>query len=77
MNIAFGSAIHPRFGPIRTLFAIKDIIKGEELFVDYGYSPDSVLPIWFEHAYILEYGKPFPGDTSTSYDEENNVDIYQ
>ena len=75
MNAAFGSAIHPRFGPIRTLFAIKDIIKGEELFVDYAYGKQYALPIWFRQAYKEEYGKPFPGEFY--YNETNKVDIYQ
>ena len=70
-NIEFGSAIHPRYGPIRTVFANKDIKKGEQLLVDYEYGPDTAIPRWFEQAYIEEFGKPWPG--KYFYNEADNV----
>ena len=37
LNTKFGRAYHPRFGNTRAIVAIKDIQRGEELLVDYGY----------------------------------------
>ena len=74
-NVQFGSAIHPRYGPIRTVFATKDIKKGEEILADYGYGKDSVIPRWFEKAYKEELGKPWPGNSF--YNEMNNADKHQ
>ena len=74
-NVKFSSAIHPRYGPIRTVVATKDIKKGEEILVDYGYGKDSAIPRWFEQAYIEESGKPWPG--KAFYNETNNVDRYK
>ena len=73
-NTEFGSVIHPRFGPIRSAFATKDIERGEELFIDYGYGIQSAIPRWFEKAYVEETGEPWPGNVF--YDETNDIDIY-
>ena len=51
-NTEFGSVIHPRFGPIRSAFATKDIKRGEQLLIDYGYGIQSAIPRWFEKAYV-------------------------
>ena len=57
-NTAYRKAFHPRFGNIRSVFATKDIIKGEELLVDYGYSPNSGnTPPWISELYLKEMGK--------------------
>ena len=74
-NTEFGSAIHPRFGPIRTVFAIKDIKKGSQIFCNYEYEQDSAIPHWFGKVYKAEYGKPWPGEYY--YDETDDVNIYQ
>ena len=60
-NTVFGNAIHPRFGSILTVFATKDIKKGEEILVDYRYGYDSVVDLWYAKLYEDEMGKPFPG----------------
>ena len=36
-NAEFGSVEHPRFGLIPCVKTIKNIKKGEEIFLDYGY----------------------------------------
>ena len=38
INAAFGNIEHPRFGAIVTVWAIKDIKAGEEIFLNYGYN---------------------------------------
>ena len=68
-NTDFGSAIHPRYGPIRTIVSSKDIKKGEELLCDYQYGTDSAIPNWYGIAYREEVGKPWPGEYF--YDESN------
>jgi SET domain-containing protein len=32
---------HPRFGHCRCVRSLKPIAKGEEIFLDYGYDPES------------------------------------
>ena len=71
----FGDAIHPRYGPIRTIVATKNIQRGDEIFIDYAYSQDSAIPYWYGHAYKEEYGEPWPG--LHYYNETNDVDLYQ
>ena len=45
----------PRFGDIRTVEATRDIKRGEELFVDYGYSIDSAFqPRWWRRLMDFE-----------------------
>lgn len=43
---------HPRFGLIIGLIALKDIQKGQEIYVDYGYEllKKGDQPPWFEEA---------------------------
>ena len=51
-------AYHPRYGSIRSIVAIRNIIKGEEILVDYllGSRGDKV-PEWYSDLYELEVGK--------------------
>lgn len=42
-NVKFCNLDHPRFGYIACLYSIKEILEGEELFVDYGYVYGSYL----------------------------------
>ena len=60
-NMEFGSAIHPRFGPIRTVVAKRMIKRGEEILCDYEYPKDSSIPKWYAHVYEQEMGVPWPG----------------
>ena len=66
-NTDFGSAIHPRYGPIRTIVSNRRIRKGEQLLCDYQYPEDSAIPRWYEKVYVAEMGKPWPG--KDFYDE--------
>ena len=56
-NTAFGQAFHPRFGNIRALYAVKDIFKGEEVLVDYGYRLSTNVPDWYSDLYAKETRK--------------------
>eukprot|EP00808_Paulinella_micropora_P006235 g73020.t1 len=38
-NAKFDLCFHPRFGDLKCVRAIKTILPGEEIFVDYGYKP--------------------------------------
>ena len=40
----------PRFGLVRVFFAARDITKGEELFINYGYSAENG-PKWYRELY--------------------------
>lgn len=40
-NAEIGDIDHPRFGPIKMVYATKSISKGEEIFFNYGYNPTS------------------------------------
>ena len=56
MNTKFGRAYHPRFGNTRAIIATKDIARGEELLVDYGYELGSYVPSWYAALYKEEMG---------------------
>ena len=71
-NANFGFAIHPRYGPIMTVYAVRDIKRDEEIYVDYDYTEvdnfngeeekDGFVPRWYALAYEKEYvGKRWPG----------------
>ena len=57
-NSKYGMAYHPRYGSIRSIVAIRNIKKGEEILVDYllGSRGDNV-PEWYSNLYELEEGK--------------------
>ena len=55
-NVAFGQAFHPRFGNIRTIYAIKDIPRHEEILVNYGYQIGTNVPEWYADLYEKETG---------------------
>eukprot|EP00299_Pterocystis_sp_00344_P018678 c9319_g2_i2.p1 GENE.c9319_g2_i2~~c9319_g2_i2.p1 ORF type:complete len:264 (-),score=65.77 c9319_g2_i2:3-794(-) len=45
-NSMYDLLCHPRFGDIKCVRATVDIKKGEEIFVDYGYTDEK--PLWYE-----------------------------
>ena len=53
----FGHAFHPRFGNIRSIVAISNITKGEEILIDYGYTQGVIVPNWYSALYLKEMGK--------------------
>jgi hypothetical protein len=57
----FDHATHPRFGWIRSLVAIEDIYKDEEIFINYHYAvrADIRVPSWYKALYEVEVG-PWP-----------------
>ena len=61
-NAKFDHATHPRFGPIRTIVAIKKIQKGEEILCDYGYSENFAVPLWYAATYEKEMKRKWPGE---------------
>ena len=61
-NAKFDYATHPRFGPIRTIVAIRKIQKGEEILVDYGYSENFAVPLWYTDTYEKEMKRKWPGE---------------
>jgi hypothetical protein len=68
---AYKFASHPRFGWIRSVIAIEDIYKGEEIFINYHYpvKADRRVPSWYKALYEegvgpwpkLEKGQKDPG----------------
>ena len=42
-NARYGNFSSPRFGPICCVYAKRDIDKGEEIFVNYGYGVNKVV----------------------------------
>ena len=56
LNTKFGRGYHPRFGNTRAIVATKDIQRGEELLVDYGYELGSYVPSWYSALYKEETG---------------------
>ena len=44
-NAEYRAVFHPRFGLIKSVWAIEPIAKGTEILVDYGYTDDR--PPWF------------------------------
>ena len=67
-----GNAIHPRFGPIRTVVATKDIKKGSQILCHYQYTEENVVPKWYVEVYKQEYGRPWPGK---NYIDETDDDM--
>ena len=63
----FGKAFHPRFGDIKSVFAEKDIKKGEEILVHYGYQPGGLVPKWVSDLWLEEAGKEwYPNEREKS-----------
>ena len=58
---AYNWATHPRYGWIRTVTAIDDIYKGDEIFINYHYpvSAEGRVPQWYRELYEIEVG-PWP-----------------
>uniref|UniRef100_A0A0K2TBW1 SET domain-containing protein n=2 Tax=Lepeophtheirus salmonis TaxID=72036 RepID=A0A0K2TBW1_LEPSM len=56
-NCEFGGILDtPRFGLIRSFPTIRDIKKGEELFISYGYREDGAPP-WYKSLYEEKFKK--------------------
>ena len=60
-NSGYRKVFHPRFGNISSVVAIADIIKGEEILVDYGYKVRCIAPTWVSELYLKETGKQWYG----------------
>ena len=52
----FGYAFHPRFGNVRSIIAISNITKGEEILIDYEYVHGKPVPKWYSDLYLREMG---------------------
>ena len=59
----FNYAMHPRHGWIRTVIAIEDIYKGDEIFINYHYpitdNPKILVPQWYQELYEAQI-EPWP-----------------
>ena len=66
----FGWVFHPRFGNIRSIVAIQDIAKGEEVLVNYGYSQNNHAPKWYINLYKEETGKEWNVQKFRDVDEQ-------
>ena len=60
-NAQFNRATHPRFGSIRTVVALRNIKKGEEILCNYNYDESFAVPDWYATAYKKDMKKPWPG----------------
>ena len=56
-NTKFGWAYSPRFGHCRSIVATRNIRKGEELWINYGYSDMNNAPQWYIDTYVKEFGR--------------------
>ena len=61
-NAKIDHATHPRFGPIRSIVALRTIMIGEEILCNYGYIENSVVPTWYAKEYEKYYKKKWPKD---------------
>ena len=60
-KVAFGKVFHPRFGNIKSIYAQQDVLKGEEIFVNYGYRIGTTVPEWMSDLYLTETGLKWYG----------------
>jgi hypothetical protein len=65
-NTKFGYAYHPRFGNVRTIVASKNITKGEELLISFGYELGSHVPQWYSELYQKNTGIDWYSHTQKS-----------
>ena len=63
---AYGKVFHPRFGNIRSVYSTKDIKRGEEIFVNYGYGVGGTVPKWISDLYKQEMGKDWYAKKSSA-----------
>ena len=68
-NCAFILVFHPRYGTVRGVEATRNISKGEEILVNYGYGFDTLNPKWFYEVYVQEVG-PLPDEARKMYEEQ-------
>ena len=55
-NVKFGWAYNPRFGHCRSIVAMRNIKKHEELWVNYGYEDIENAPQWYIDVHKREIG---------------------
>ena len=67
-SVDFCDTFHPQQGCIRCIKTLRDVEKGEELFIDYDYELGEHTPRWYR---ALLY------DQATEEDSWQNVDIKQ
>ena len=71
LRAAFDFAMHPRHGWIRSVIAIDDIYKGEEIFIHYHYPiiANSFAPQWYQELYEAQI-EPWPKSRKSSVNKE-------
>ena len=73
LNSRFISVIHPRHGPIAAIQSLREIRKGEEILVNYGYGENGYVSSWYAKAYQKEFNLPWPG--RYVYDENDQKSL--
>ncbi len=73
-NCQFNTAFNPRFGVVRGVEATRDIQKGEQIFVEYGYPIEDLYPPWYVDLYLQEVGKLPPEAATTMASKRSKSD---
>ena len=71
LRATFNFAMHPRYGWIRTVIAIDNIYRGEEIFINYHYPivANSFAPQWYRELYEAQI-EPWPRSEKSSVSKE-------
>ena len=56
-NAVFDSVTSPRFGLIKCIRSARVILRGDEIFENYGYDMKGLVPEWYGKLHKATYGK--------------------
>ena len=57
VNSVFDWVTSPRFGLIKCIRSARVILRGNEVFVNYGYDVKGLVPGWYRKLHRAVYGK--------------------